>query len=130
MRKFIITLIIISTITAHQKVGKAGCAKAEVKSTSASLAKSRHLSQVAAFYFNLKRRYPNMKKVSVITIISGLILSMVGFSFASEKVITLSYANFFPPSHIQSILAEEWIKEIQKKTNGKVEISYFPGGSL
>jgi len=130
VRKFIITLIIISTITAHQKVGKAGCAKAEVKSTSASLAKSRHLSQVAAFYFNLKRRYPNMKKVSVITIISGLILSMVGFSFASEKVIKLSYANFFPPSHIQSILAEEWIKEIQKKTNGKVEISYFPGGSL
>ena len=46
------------------------------------------------------------------------------------EVIELSYSNFFPPTHFHSILAEEWIKEIEKRTNGAVEITYYPGGSL
>jgi len=71
-----------------------------------------------------------MKRVLLVTIVTGLILSFAGLPFASEGVIKLSYANFFPPSHVQSLLAEEWIKEVQKRANGKLEISYFPGGSL
>ena len=46
------------------------------------------------------------------------------------ETITLSYANFFPPTHIQSQLAEAWIKEIQERTDGAVEITYYPGGTL
>lgn len=71
-----------------------------------------------------------MKKLLLISIVLGLIVGISGPSFSAEGTIKLSYVNFFPPSHIQSILAENWIKEIEKKTNGKVEISYFPGGSL
>ncbi len=41
-----------------------------------------------------------------------------------------TYNNFFPPTHNNSILAEMWINEIQKKTNGAVQISYLPGASL
>jgi TRAP-type C4-dicarboxylate transport system substrate-binding protein len=40
------------------------------------------------------------------------------------------YSNFFPPTSQYSMLAEMWIKEINKRTNGAVEISYFPGGAL
>jgi len=59
----------------------------------------------------------------------GLCFAPIG-NAASEKPIELSYANFFPPTHIQSQLPESWCKEIEKRTNGKVKITYYPGGTL
>ena len=49
---------------------------------------------------------------------------------AQEKVIRLKYANFFPPVHKQSILAEQWCKELEKRTNGRVKVTYLGGGTL
>lgn len=49
---------------------------------------------------------------------------------AQEKVIKLKYSNFFPPSHKNSILSEQWGKEIEKRTNGRVKITYFAGNTL
>ena len=46
------------------------------------------------------------------------------------ETIELSYSNFFPPTHLHSILAEEWIKEIETRTNGQVKITYYPGSTL
>ncbi|MCK5311637.1 MAG: TRAP transporter substrate-binding protein, partial [Desulfobacteraceae bacterium] len=37
---------------------------------------------------------------------------------------------FFPPTHIQSKLAEQWCQEVEKQTNGEVTIKYFPAGAL
>ncbi|MCS7233438.1 MAG: TRAP transporter substrate-binding protein [Synergistetes bacterium] len=71
-----------------------------------------------------------MKKLLLISVFLGLIIGLGNPLNSAEGVIKLSYANFFPPSHIQSILAESWIKEVGKRSNGKVEISYFPGGAL
>ena len=48
----------------------------------------------------------------------------------AEKPIELTYNNFFPPTHLHSILAEEWVKEIESRTNGKVKITYYSGGGL
>ncbi|MBN1277767.1 MAG: TRAP transporter substrate-binding protein [Deltaproteobacteria bacterium] len=42
----------------------------------------------------------------------------------------LTYSNFFPPTHFNGKLGDEWAKEIEKRTDGKVKITYFPGGSL
>jgi len=42
----------------------------------------------------------------------------------------LTYSNFFPPTNHQSKLAEAWCKEVEKRTNGKVVIEYYPGGTL
>ncbi len=44
--------------------------------------------------------------------------------------IKLTYSCFFPPSHIQSILAEQWSREVEKRTSGAVKIDYFPGQTL
>jgi TRAP-type transport system periplasmic protein len=44
--------------------------------------------------------------------------------------IKLSYSIFFPPTHIQCTTAEEWAKEIEKRTDGRVNITIYPGGSL
>ena len=48
----------------------------------------------------------------------------------TSEVIELSYSNFFPPTHFHSILAEEWAKEIEQQSDGKVKITYYPGGTL
>lgn len=49
---------------------------------------------------------------------------------STPEVIELNYSNFFPPTHLHSILVEKWIDEIETRTNGRVEITYYPGGSL
>jgi len=49
---------------------------------------------------------------------------------AAPEVIELNYSIFFPPTHLHSVLAAEWAKEINERTNGQVNITCFPGGSL
>jgi len=43
------------------------------------------------------------------------------------KVIELSYSIFFPPTHIQCTTADAWAREVEKRTNGKVKITLYPG---
>jgi len=54
--------------------------------------------------------------------------------FCSQSVqaetIKLTYSNFFPPAHIQSQLAEAWCKEVNMRTNGRVQVDYFAGQTL
>ena len=57
-------------------------------------------------------------------------VSFFGVAVVQAKAIELSYANFFPPTHIQGKLGASWAKEIEKRTNGKVKITYHPGGAL
>ena len=44
-----------------------------------------------------------------------------------EPTVKLSYSIFFPPTHIQCKTAEAWAEEIEKRTNGRVEITLYPG---
>ncbi len=48
----------------------------------------------------------------------------------AENVIELTYSIFFPPTHIQCKTAEEWAKEVEKRSNGRVKIKIFAGGTL
>ena len=43
---------------------------------------------------------------------------------------TLTYSNFFPPTHAQSKLAQAWCDEVTKATKGEVVFQYFPGQTL
>ncbi len=71
-----------------------------------------------------------MRKIFCLFAFLTFILAVVAKGQAGRKVIVLTYANFFPPTHVQSRLAEAWIKEIEKHTHGRVKINYFPGGAL
>ncbi len=51
-------------------------------------------------------------------------------SKAWAGVMRLSYANFFPPTHVQSRLAEAWCREVERLSGGRIKIDYFPGQSL
>jgi TRAP-type C4-dicarboxylate transport system substrate-binding protein len=47
-----------------------------------------------------------------------------------DETVTLAYSVFFPPSHIQCRTAEAWAGEIEKRTDGRVKIKVYPGGTL
>ncbi len=57
---------------------------------------------------------------------AGFIL-LAAQAFAQVK---LNYSIFFPASHKNSILAAEWAKEVEARTNGKVQVTLFYGGTL
>jgi len=67
------------------------------------------------------------KKLFTIVLVACLLLF---YGISKADTIKLTYSNFFPPTHFNSKLAEEWAKEIEKRTNGKVSFSFFHGGAL
>ena len=64
------------------------------------------------------------------------LVMLVGFLFtaspvfAQGKPIELAYSNFFPAPHKNAVLSVEWGKEVEKRTNGRVKVTVFPGGTL
>ena len=62
--------------------------------------------------------------------------AVFGFSFilspayGQTKPIELNYSIFFPAPHKNAVLSTEWAKEIEKRTDGKVKITMFYGGTL
>ncbi|MBU1564114.1 MAG: TRAP transporter substrate-binding protein [Proteobacteria bacterium] len=73
-----------------------------------------------------------MKKIlysgTLVVAIWSLLIAFPTLSSAANVV--LKYANFFPPTHSQSQLSEAWCKAVEEKTEGRVKVEYYPGGSL
>ncbi len=42
----------------------------------------------------------------------------------------MTYSIFFPPNHGQKKAADTWAKEVERRTQGRVKIQIFAGGSL
>jgi TRAP-type C4-dicarboxylate transport system substrate-binding protein len=65
-----------------------------------------------------------------------LCLAVVGFSYFNSSAfgqatpVKLNYSHHFPAPHIINVVAKEWAQEIEKRTNGKVMITVFPGATL
>jgi len=76
----------------------------------------------------MKKGITLLTSLSVIILAAALIVGAPAVVKAAP--IHLTYSNFFPPSHIQSKLAAAWCKEVEKRTHGKVKITYYPGGTL
>ncbi len=49
---------------------------------------------------------------------------------AAAGSIKLSYANFPPAPTFPCVQMERWKKEVEKRTNGKVQVNTYPGGTL
>lgn len=66
----------------------------------------------------------------IVTVMAvAVFMAMSGTPGLCQKV-EMSYSIFFPATHTNTILAGEWAKEIEKRTNGKVKINMFPGATL
>jgi TRAP-type C4-dicarboxylate transport system substrate-binding protein len=84
-------------------------------------------------FHSSSRRKEMKKKDLLITAFAFCFIVFFSFSFVSgakAETINLTYSNFFPPTHGHAIAGANMIKEIEKRTNGRVKISYFPGGTL
>ncbi len=75
-----------------------------------------------------------MKRLSIFLILvlpvflSVWIIPLEGF--AQEKEITLKVANWFPTDHRQNLMLESWCRDLEKRTNGRVKVDYYPAGTL
>lgn len=49
---------------------------------------------------------------------------------AIAETVDLTYSIFFPSTHGQCEAGVSWAKEIEKRSNGRVKITVFPGGTL
>ena len=58
----------------------------------------------------------------------GLLGTLAGI--ARAETISLTYANFPPAVTFPSVQMERWADEVEKRTQGKVKIRTFPGGTL
>ena len=58
----------------------------------------------------------------------GLLLSSP--APAQTKPIELTYSMHFVASHQMAVYGRKWADEVEKRTNGRVKITMFPGGTL
>jgi TRAP-type transport system periplasmic protein len=54
----------------------------------------------------------------------------VGFAQAQDKTITLRFSDQQPATSPIATAADQWCKEVEKRTNGKVKVRYYPGATL
>ncbi|MCD6486611.1 MAG: TRAP transporter substrate-binding protein [Syntrophobacterales bacterium] len=72
-----------------------------------------------------------MKKNLLIILMIGMAAFLVTTGCQKkEKTTELTYSIFFPPAHSQCKAGVSWAKEIEKRSDGRIKITVFPGGTL
>lgn len=78
-----------------------------------------------------------MKNVFTIAALACCLLLLAGCggeetgkSDSTAEVITLSYANFPPKITFPCVQMERWAEEVEKRTNGAIQVQTYPGSTL
>ena len=69
------------------------------------------------------------RTAAFVTAVLVVFLTGLSVSYAAEPM-QLKYSNFFPATHKYALLTGQFCEEIKKRTNGRVEITHYPGGTL
>jgi TRAP-type C4-dicarboxylate transport system substrate-binding protein len=70
-----------------------------------------------------------MKRKGLLVLALLLVFGTSAVSYAADPI-KLKFANYFPVVHKNTAFGQEFSDEIKKRTGGRVEISYYPGGTL
>jgi TRAP-type C4-dicarboxylate transport system substrate-binding protein len=65
-----------------------------------------------------------------IVVVSLFVFMPLATSFAADKVINLKFASYLPPPHGATKACEQFIADLEQRTNGRVKVQFYPGGSL
>ncbi len=71
-----------------------------------------------------------MIKKCVLLVVAVVLLSWTCSSAGAADVIKLKLANYFPPTHMNSIMMGKYAEELNKKLAGKVEVTQYTGSTL
>jgi TRAP-type C4-dicarboxylate transport system substrate-binding protein len=75
-----------------------------------------------------------MKKNIFLIIVAAAFIALsfvpISITAVQAKTINLSYSIFFPATHGQCKAGIDWAREVEKRTNGRIKITVFPGGTL
>jgi TRAP-type C4-dicarboxylate transport system substrate-binding protein len=71
----------------------------------------------------------NLFPIMALGLLAAALFCPTGPVYAADTV-QMTYSIFFPATHGNTILATEWAKEIEKRTNGAVKINMFAGATL
>jgi TRAP-type transport system periplasmic protein len=76
-----------------------------------------------------------MKSYRVRLLLAFCVISLVACvlptpGFGADPQFKLKYANFSPPTHGLAVLSDQWCKELEKRTDGRVTVAFFPAGTL
>jgi len=70
-------------------------------------------------------------RLGIVFIMLAVVLGfMASHGAAQQKTITMNYADYFPAPHKQALLVDQWCKELEKRTGGRVKVTPFHGSTL
>jgi TRAP-type C4-dicarboxylate transport system substrate-binding protein len=68
--------------------------------------------------------------VLIVIAVGALLIGGCSKSTTTQEVIKLSSALYLPTAHPFTAIQEQWGKDIEAASNGRVQITYYPGGQL
>jgi TRAP-type C4-dicarboxylate transport system substrate-binding protein len=71
-----------------------------------------------------------MRKCIYVLVSFSVVMLFLFPAMLQAKTINLNYSIFFPATHGQAEAGTAWAREIEKRTDGRVAITVFPGGTL
>jgi len=70
-----------------------------------------------------------MRRLVLLVFVLSLLFLTYSFTYAAD-VIKLKFANYFPPTHMNSVMMGKFCDELNKKLAGKVELTQYTGSTL
>ena len=72
----------------------------------------------------------NIFLLILITLFAVSIIIPANVTDVQAATTNLTYSIFFPPTHGQAKAGQAWSKEVEKRSNGRIKITVFSGGTL
>ncbi len=66
----------------------------------------------------------------ILCFVLTLLISPLPGAYAKDEVIEFKFAQFFPPPARHSKICQEFIADLQARTNGQIKVQFLAGGSL